>query len=391
MPSAESSAHAAARVPITPLGVIPNPNEPSYLPDVEFSPDGRVFAVTTRDEDCVRIYRSDTRDLLKELKGCDILSSPHGLAMTDTHLVVSSKGASSVSATFISSFEIYGDRREPCSVQAKPRPDLYEPHSIALYREQMFVTYCGGRTQGLAVYGWDPETGQIGACERLVESCFTGYGHPKGVAVDHRFQRLFVSFVQEKRVPIKRSNWRQKLRREWSLTEEKVRRTWSLSENKLAFAREMALGARELASRVPWPTGGSGGEEGVRNGVMVFDLREPRFNETPIRVLESDRYTRFENIDIHGHFLAIADPLNNTVAVYSLEKPDLSEPLLSISEHLCFPHDVALSPLGDQMIVSNYGIRTHEDEVLWQVFEEKRSDRLVLYDCQTVLSAARCQ
>ncbi|CAN0600651.1 unnamed protein product, partial [Ectocarpus sp. 12 AP-2014] len=90
-------------------------------------------------------------------------------------------------------------------------------------------------------------------------------------------------------------------------------------------------------------------------------------------------YTRYENIDVKGPYIALADPLNNRVSLFAGDKIDLDNPVLTISDKLSFPHDVALSPVDDQLVISNYGITTHDDEVMWDCFDEERSDRLAIF------------
>ncbi|MEO0435449.1 MAG: hypothetical protein AAF098_00935 [Pseudomonadota bacterium] len=343
-------------------GMIPNPNEPSYLPDIEFTPDGELFAITARDDHRVRLYRTRTRELVREF-GAEgpALDMPHGLALSNSYLVVSSKGTKSRGHTFISCYDLQAQSAKPVSEAVAPSELLYEPHSLALDGKHLYVTYCGGRENGLAIFAWDELTGEIGECLHLNSESFDAYGHPKGVAIDAKTRKLFVSFTTEKPFPVSRSNWRQKLRR-----------AWTGSDNVLHFMRKCLIEIRIIAERI------GSSETPVNNGVMIFDLHKG-FPDTPEKLLLSNEYNRFENIDVCRGLLAIADPLNNAIALFSPNDLSLTSPRLIISEHLTFPHDVAISPITEELVVANYGIETHEDEVMWHCFDEDRSDRMVFF------------
>lgn len=335
---------------------------PSYLPDVEFSPSGHVFAVTERDRNRVRVYDSRSRALLRDYEGAASgLDYPHGLALTDTHLVVSSAARRRDAETFLSSFALQDESPLPVARVTTPRPDLREPHSLALVDDFLYCTYCEGERNGLAVFPFDQHTGGIGACCQFVGDCFDGLGEPKGVAHDHRRQRLLVSFVAEKHVALSFSNVRQKLLRKWRSARGPV-------DLLRRFAR---AGARRLARD---DAGGA-----VRNGIMAFRFAagggvEPE----PDSVLESPAYVRLENIDVRGDRLAIADPVNNRVTLYDLADADLAQPLLRLTEAMAFPHDVAIAPDGETLLVANYGIGVHEGEVLWNCYDDARLDRVVV-------------
>jgi hypothetical protein len=112
---------------------------------------------------------------------------------------------------------------------------------------------------------------------------------------------------------------------------------------------------------------------------MTFELTAGGCSDTPLHITYSTDYTRFENIDIRDDLLAIADPINNRVVLYSLRDGALSAPQLTLSDTLTFPHDVAISPDRQTLIVSNYGISSHEGEVMWNCFSDPRGDSLVIF------------
>lgn len=346
-------------------GVMPNPAAPSYLPDAEFSPDGRYFAVTERHSHRVRLYRREDLSLVRsydgEISGLDF---PHGLALTNEFLLVSSKGSGPDAPTYISCFSLHSGDLSPVSITYTPRKDLREPHSLAVAQGHVFTTYCEGEANGLASFAFDEATGELGECKQFIHDCFVGYGEPKGVAVDQEHQRLIVSFVDEKYVPLASSNWR-----------EKLRRAWNMSSDPAHFVSKALRGIRTQFR--------SASDEPVRNGIMIFPLDSGRVEESPIDTIESGGYTRFENVDVRGDLLAIADPLNNTVALYRLRQGVLDEPLTSLSEPFTFPHDVAISPDGNTLLVANYGIICHEQEVMWECFTEHRTDNLVVLTRET--------
>lgn len=246
---------------------------------------------------------------------------------------------------------------------ATPSARLREPHSLAIADNRVYCTYCEGEENGLAVFPFAAASGKLGACRQFLAACFRGYGEPKGVAVDRLRGRLFVSFVTEQHVPLSHSNWPQKRRR--------------LRHSSAGPGEIVAKLLRGAGRRLSLRRSGAGP---VRNGIMRFTIGSDGIAPVPDAVFESPDYVRFENIDIHGDRLAIADPLNNTVGIYRLSDDGFGEPLLQLRENLAFPHDVELGPTGAMLLVSNYGIEVHEGEVLWQCFSDERLDRVVVFE-----------
>jgi DNA-binding beta-propeller fold protein YncE len=341
--------------------VVPNPGPHAYLPDVEFSPCGARYAVTERDNNRVRLHDSATHAVLRTFEGMDAgLDYPHGLALGDRFLFVSNQGSSRAAPTSICCFGLDGVSSKPSSIVPTPDPRWREPHSLALHGEQLFCTYCEGEIVGLAVYAVDASRGVIDPHPRFISDCFRGHGDPKGVAVDGERGRVYVSFVSEARVPLRLSNWRQKLRR-----------AVALGGAAAVWRRLRGFLARRLRGTTASPE--------VRNGIMTFELTAGGCSDTPLHITYSTDYTRFENIDIRDDLLAIADPINNRVVLYSLRDGALSAPQLTLSDTLTFPHDVAISPDRQTLIVSNYGISSHEGEVMWNCFSDPRGDSLVIF------------
>jgi WD40 repeat protein len=118
-----------------------NHGAPSLLPEVAFSPDGATFAASVQEHNEVRLYDTASGECLRTWSNPEAgFGEPHGLVLTERHLVVSNRHYFSAP----SDLRVYrlaaGDDR-PVDCLTTPFPGLVEAHSLALSRGRLLVTY----------------------------------------------------------------------------------------------------------------------------------------------------------------------------------------------------------------------------------------------------------
>ena len=319
---------------------IPNADASSYIPDVSFHPNGSAFAVTYRDNNQVRLFDSATRKLLRAYENPSArLDWPHGVIMTDRHIIVSNKLNPPSKPSILTVYRIDNPADDPVTVFPTPVEHLREAHSLALHKKRLLATYCGKDIGALVTYGFDDETGEISGPIDITESWFSEFGEPKGVCFNARGTQAVITFVTE------------------------------------AEASGKASEVEGCATKNDATTD-------TRNGIAIFDVTETgMLSSKPVYTKLESHYCRLENIDIKESLCAVADPLNDQVSLYQFQDghfPD--KPIHVIQNHLSFPHDACFSPDRKMLVVTNNGIQVVDRRILWRKFTQPRSDRVTIFE-----------
>ena len=137
----------------------------SRIPDVAFHPDGCTFTVSYKDNNHICVYDSSTQSLLRTYRNPEArLDWPHGVTMTNRHIIVSNKLNTKCVPRKPSVFNVYriGEPSgEPITVFTTPVKYLGEAHSFAVHNGRLLVTYCGEHNPWAVVtYSFDDETGK---------------------------------------------------------------------------------------------------------------------------------------------------------------------------------------------------------------------------------------
>lgn len=100
----------------------------------------------------------------------------------------------------------------------------------------------------------------------------------------------------------------------------------------------------------------------------------------PEQVIFREAFCRLENVHCLNSTCAIADTINGVVLLYDIAAdPELQRPVREIREGLTLPHGVKFSPDGNTLVVSNYGLRSWRQEILWHGWNNPRSDSVAIY------------
>lgn len=334
----------------------------SQLPDVAYSPDGARLGVTFVDLDEVAILDGRSQAELRRYSNpAARLYGPHGLVLTDRHAIVTNKLHPADRPSTITVYDLDSDSPAPVCEFTTPQGDYCEAHSIDLRGEHLVCTYAGRGTAALVTYRFDHASGRVSGPVCNVEDWFRGYGQPKGVAFNADGDRLVVTFSTAKTVGTSIPHkWR---RARWMLRQKRGKR-------RLLTALRTRLGRLWK----PPPRGG------ITNGIAVFPIDpDGQIAATPEQVVMSPEYCRLENVHMVNETCAIADPVNNKVMLYRFNGELNPEPLQVIDEQLTFPHDACLSPDGQTLVISNYGLKIADEVPQWHEPTDQRGDKLSVF------------
>jgi hypothetical protein len=347
---------------------IANTGQPSLLPEVAFTPDGAAFVVSFQEQNEVRLYDTATGSLRRSWRNPDAgFAEPHGVLLTDHHLLVSNRNYFK-SPSEIRVYSLNSKQTSPEQCLITPFAGLAEAHSMALSEGRLLVTYCegDGRTGGVVCYAYDHKLGRIGEPVSMVDHCFRVLGDPKGVTFIDHGRRALVSFNSLKPNPPLQGFLVRSLRR------------WYRNLNRM---RECGFNGMQSVfrkhsgnHRKPLPI--------LHNGLAIFAVDAAGvLSRAPERVLLRDGFCRLENVHCVNDICALADTINGEVLLYDrVSDPKMERPLQVLREGLSLPHGVKLSPDGNTLVVSNYGIRAWQQEIIWFGWKKPRADTIAIYE-----------
>jgi hypothetical protein len=324
--------------------LIPNEGAPSFINEVCFDPDGNVFGATYEHKNEVRIFDARSLSLVRVLRNPDAaLNGPHGLLLTRKHIIVANKGT--VPCEF-RVFRLDDASSAPSHSYTTPYAHLAEGHSLALNGRRLVVTYCEGRGKKGAIvsYDYDDETGRIVGPVDIQEQWFRRFGDAKGVAFDATGDAIYVTFQSD-------------------LVSPRLRGLIERLKNAVSF------GVRGRATR---------------NGIAMFSIdQQGRLGRRPLWRAVFRKFCRLENIHVRGRWAVVTNPDDGCVELHDLRADRAFErPLQVLRDSLVFPHGVKMSPDGNLLLVSDFGLEVVDHEVRWESFVSPRSDRLVLFERQ---------
>lgn len=342
---------------------IPNDTRATHVPEVAFSPDGSHFAATYFDYDEVRLYDTANCGVRRSIKGPEAgMDRPHGVLMTQNHVIVASRHRLERPST-LTVYRLDSESDHPVFILETPLQHLRGCHSMGMHGDIFVLTY----TQSLGAegtvlsYHFDDETGQITGPLDCLDRCFNTLGRSKGTDFSADGSRLFVNFNSDKRL-----NRLEKL----AFKAFKARNVLAKS------------GPRGLLTKV-FSSGNPGYGEGtyLGNGIAVFRMDgEGQFTAGPEQVLLRKEFCRLENISISGDTVALSDTINSRVYLFDqAQDPDLENPVQTITEGMHLPHATKLSPDGQTLVISNYGLLSHNQLIHWEHYTRTRNDNLLVF------------
>lgn len=349
---------------------IPDDMQINLIPEVAFSPDGSMFAVTHHGSNKVVVFDSSTRAVLRTYQNPGArLDGPHGILITDNHIVVTNthrlKRPSSLTI-----YRLSDSSDQPVSVYEIPYDSLREAHSLAIHDDILVATYNENKDIDGAIvsFRFDDESGLITEILDIIRMPFETYGEPKGVAFSGDGSSIYFTYVTQKPM----TGWPEFARRLRSARKEWTRTSVS------GFTRFVGSNLRKKknARHLKPPE--------FKNGIVVFDINETgKFSKVPIRTMERDSFCRLENISFAGDTVVMSDTVNGAVYLYDLlEDPDLNTPTHTVTEELNLPHGVKLSPDKAMLVVTNYGLKHKNQVIHWGMMDTPNTSGVFIYDLQ---------
>lgn len=342
----------------------------NLIPEVAFSPDGSIFAVTQVGSNKILVFDSSTRAVLRTYDHAGArLDGPHGIFVTENHIVVSNTHRLKRPSTF----KIYrrnDSSDQPVSVYETPFEPLREAHSLAIRDDILVATYCENEDIDGAIvsFRFDDESGLITETLDMIRMPFETYGEPKGVAFSGEGSSIYCTCVTQK--PL--TGWPEFARRLRS-----VRKEWTTTSAP-EFARFVASNLRKKKQPrfVKSPE--------FKNGIVVFGINEAgKFSKVPIRTMERNSFCRLENISFAGDTVVLSDTVNGAVYLHDLhEDPDFKTPTHTVTEELNLPHGVKLSPDKATLVVTNFGLKHKNQVIHWGVMDTPNKSGILVYDLQ---------
>jgi len=357
---------------------IHNDQDSSNIPDVAFHPNGCTFAVSYKENNQIRVYDSSTQSILRTYQNPEAkLDWPHGVVVTNRHIIVSNKINSKRKPEPSSIFNIYriGDSSgEPLTVFKTPKQysGLGEAHSLDVHNGRLLATYSGRKNMWAIVsYSFDDETGIISGPTSILDSWFASNGIPKGLCFNNEGTKLIVTIISVNST--KNANYINRF----------FRRKVIYRPIKIIIHVIKVIRSKFKKQNI-----NQGQNNAVSNtdddGIAIFDVDENGLlSEDPVQTVIGSQFSRPENVNVVRDLCAIPSTINNTIDLYNFNGdyfPDT--PIQTIKDHLSFPHDVCFSPDKKILVVTNNGIGIVNGEIQWGKFLQPRSDKLTIFELQ---------
>jgi hypothetical protein len=362
--------------------VIENEGAPSRVAEVSFHPSGAYFAVTYGTINEVRVHDSRTRKLLQVLRNPEAqLDGPHGVLFTEKYLVV----ANAHNQERPSTINVYRNDRSangPIQVFQTPFDHLREAHSLAMRDGRLVATYCGHTvsTGAIVSYGFNEETGEITGAVDKTESWFSEYGDPKGICFNGEGTKILVSFESRRELSIYDRLIILPFRVANSLKERGAVQTVRIGIDKIT---RKVTGKHSIAERKDIEKNSpTKRKSNPTNGIAIFPISaEGKIGRSPERVILREERCRLENIDIVDDSCLITDTVNHAVLLYDLvQDPELENPVQTIDLGKALPHGAKFSPDGRLLIVTSFGVKVVNKEILFGHWNSGREDKVFVFE-----------
>ena len=371
--------------------IIENDRQPSFIAEVSFHPSGAYFAVTYEHLNEVRIFDSETRQLLQVLENPESqLDHPHGVLFNDKYLLISNTHALKKPGT-INVYRNDSTIKKPLQIFQSPFNHLREPHSLAIRGSRLVVTYTENLAPSGAIvsYGFDEETGKITGALDKTETWFSEYGDPKGVCFNADGTKIFVTFESDRELsaaekifrsfasdkelplPVQLINFTRKVIRRLGMII--WRRVQALNDTSRKVRSDTSAEFEKPNFKHMIPT---------KNGIATFTISEEgKIARRAENVNVWKDFCRLENIDLSNGTCVVTDLVNHSLLLYNLT-PDsnFEKPFKTISLGKATPHGAKFSPDGKLLIVSSLGVKVANREPQWFTWEYPREDKIVVFE-----------
>jgi len=363
-----------------------NDQSSSFVPDVAFHPDGSMFAVSYKNNNQIRVYDSSTQSLLRTYRNPEArLDWPHGVTMTNRHIIVSNKHNPPTKPSTFNVYRVGDPSLEPLTVFTTPVKHLREAHSLAVHNGRLLATYCAesiGSRRAIVSYRFDDEEGKISGPTSILESCFIMQRNPKGLCFNEEGTKVIVTLTKAELT--KPGGFEHSVKEAMSAAVERSKEIADKLRIRKFLRRTRKFVLSKLANSYIGQNKKSDKTIDDSYGVAIFDVDEDGvLSKAPVQTLLGSQFSRPENVSIAKGLCAITNLISETVNLYNFDGDHFPDfPVQVIRDRLSFPHDACLSPDKKMLVVANYGLGVINGEPQWGSFHHPRSDKLTFYELQ---------
>lgn len=352
------------------LSEIPNDQAHSTIPDVAFSPDGRLFAATYKENNKINVYDTTTRTLLRSYQKPEAqLDWPHGLILTNRHIIVTNKHLITQPST-LNVYRIDDPSEKPVFIFTTPLNHLHAAHSIDINKGRLVVAHEGRGARAIVSYHYDDDTGVITGPTSVHESkvTFPNHAEAKGICFTSDGEKVVVTLTTE--YP--------------STYIGMFKRGLRLLREQDGFKYVVHRTLKKIIRYIMGQTIAIDETIGHYTGLAVFHIDEHgKLSDEPIQIVHRSHFSRPENIHIIEDSCVLSDPANNIVSIYHYDGKQFSnDPAEVIQDHLSFPHDACFSPDRKMIVVANYGFEIVNNRPLWGKYHNPSGGKLTIHQLQ---------
>jgi len=289
----------------------------SNIPDVAFHPDGGMFAVSYKDINQIRVYDSSTRSLLRTYRNPEArLDWPHGVTMTNRHIIVSNKHNPTSKPSTFNVYRVADPSLEPHTVFTTPVKHLCEVHSLTVHNGRLLATYCGKSfgKRAIVSYRFDDEEGKISGPTSVHKSCFINQRNPKGLCFNEEGTKVIVTLMKAK----VNGGFEHLFKKAMSVAME---RSIEISD-KLRIRKYLRRTRKFVLLKLTNSYIGQNKktDKTIDNyfGVAIFDVDEDGvLSKEPVQTLLGSQFSRPENVSVAKGLCAITNSISETVNLYN--------------------------------------------------------------------------
>ena len=311
---------------------IKSPKTSMFLSTLSFSEDDKILATAYYRDNYVLIYDFKTSLLLKKIN----IFKPHAISIYKNWLLISSEvNKSTVIVVFnLNNFKI--------STQYKIKTNHLFAHSMHINKDLLFLSFCEGENKVGSVMSlkFNSLTGKINEALQIVHKPFLSLGDTKGICTDKKNNFLFVSFESE---PIN---------------------FYNLLINKFKF---FFLNNKFV-------------EINSKSGIAIFKIyKDGNISEKPLKIINFDKNSRIEDIQIYKNKLVTVDLVGNVVFIYEFNDNLELKLIKKLSNNLNSPHSLRFYDKGKKLLVCNTNIKVINNII--QFWRYNKNTRNVLVTC----------
>jgi 6-phosphogluconolactonase (cycloisomerase 2 family) len=288
-----------------------------FMSTFSISDDSKFLATASYTANCVLIYDFKTGLLLKKIN----IFKPHATFIYKNWLLISSEVYKSIDIIVfnLNNFKISTQYNIKANYLIA-HSNYFIAHSIHVNKDLLFISFCEGENKVGTVMStkFNSLIGRINEKFQIIHKPFLNLGDTKGICTDEKNNFLFVTFESQ---PINFYNL-------------------LINRFKFFFLKNKFL------------------EINNKSGIAIFKIyREGKISEKPLKIINFDKNSRLEDIQIYKNKLATVDLVNNIIIIYQFNNNLELKFIKKLSHNLNSPHSIRFYNNGKKLLVGNTNIK----------------------------------